>query len=75
VGVTRTGRFSSVARLGDAGNPEFLGKTGNYSLAGPGRCGKNSTTRKLNFRSHDFIEHPTTYPRAPGSQMLASVFR
>jgi len=28
VGVTRAWRFPSVARLIDAGNPEFLGKTG-----------------------------------------------
>jgi hypothetical protein len=31
VGVTRTGRFPSFARLVDAGNPEFLGKTGKNS--------------------------------------------
>jgi hypothetical protein len=32
VGVTSPGRFSSVARLAAAVNPEFLGKTGRNSL-------------------------------------------
>ena len=31
MGVTRPGRFPGVALLGDAWNPEFMGKTGNYS--------------------------------------------